>query len=139
MFCVRFQATSPAAPNSLSSVGNHSTGLEAKVRCPHCLRGFSSSAAPTHIAICAKVENRPKSAFAVRTQGRAGKGRSVSVGSARVKRNVRTALQWMVLSKNLRYTVFGAFRCFVCSGRSLGTLCMLCLVIPTNRCLSYTR
>lgn len=40
--------------------GNHASH---KVRCPHCDRGFSPSVAPTHISICARVENRPRGAY----------------------------------------------------------------------------
>ncbi|KAG5188281.1 hypothetical protein JKP88DRAFT_304958 [Tribonema minus] len=31
-----------------------------RVRCPHCLRGFSAAAAPHHIAICERVVSRPR-------------------------------------------------------------------------------
>lgn len=33
-----------------------------KVLCPHCHRGFRKMWAPTHVSICAGVENRPNGA-----------------------------------------------------------------------------
>eukprot|EP00903_Cladosiphon_okamuranus_P007711 g7472.t2 len=51
-----------AAETSTNGRGGDGFGNQAtcKVRCPHCDRGFSPSVAPTHISICARVENRPR-------------------------------------------------------------------------------
>ena len=42
-------------------ISYHGTRLKAQiVQCPHCLRTFSPRAAPTHVTICANVNNRPR-------------------------------------------------------------------------------
>ncbi|CAM9577828.1 unnamed protein product [Scytosiphon promiscuus] len=54
--------------NNSGAVGRTNLrGAPRKVQCPHCLRGFSPSVAPTHISICSRVENRPKGAVGVGT------------------------------------------------------------------------
>ncbi|CAN0046440.1 unnamed protein product, partial [Ectocarpus sp. 12 AP-2014] len=49
-----------ATCNGGGIASNNSSSTSHKVRCPHCFRGFSPAVAPTHISICARVENRPK-------------------------------------------------------------------------------
>ncbi|CAM9850487.1 unnamed protein product, partial [Ectocarpus sp. 13 AM-2016] len=51
---------STASFNGGGIANNNSSNTSHKVRCPHCLHGFSPAVAPTHISICARVENRPK-------------------------------------------------------------------------------
>ncbi|CAM9935039.1 unnamed protein product [Sphacelaria rigidula] len=43
-----------------------------RVRCPHCMRQFSQTAGPVHIAICARVEHRPDAPRAVSASKGAG-------------------------------------------------------------------
>ena len=79
---VRQSATSSSSSCIASSVIRHPSPRPrslrvadrgaSKVRCPHCLRGFSPSVAPTHIAICAKVENRPRGNAAAASSGGSG-------------------------------------------------------------------
>lgn len=72
--------------NNCSSSSNLSIGWQSgsratQVQCPHCMRSFSPAAGPTHIAICAKVENRPKSAHAAAAATDSAVRRVASKGS----------------------------------------------------------